>query len=126
MGLLTDRPAVTFVLTRDRQRLKPFYQDILGLRQLSEDPFGTVYDLNGATLRLTTVEAHVASLHTVLGWEVADIVATAKDLREKGVSINIYPGFGQDDLGIWSSPDGRTRVLWFNDPEGNGLSLTQG
>jgi hypothetical protein len=32
---------------------------------------------------------------------------------------------GQDELGIWSSPDGRTKLAWFADPDGNVLSLSQ-
>jgi predicted enzyme related to lactoylglutathione lyase len=37
----------------------------------------------------------------------------------------IYPGFGQDEAGIWNSPDGGARIAWFNDSEGNLLSLTE-
>jgi catechol 2,3-dioxygenase-like lactoylglutathione lyase family enzyme len=122
--LKSARP-VAFVLTRDRARTKPFYTDVLGLTLLSEDDFAAVYDLNGIRLRLTTVEDHVPGPHTVIGWEVPDIAATMQGLLAKGVSFNIYPGFGQDALGVWSSPDGMVKVCWFNDPEGNGLSLTQ-
>jgi len=32
---------------------------------------------------------------------------------------------GQDALGIWTAPDGSSKVAFFNDPDGNGLSLTQ-
>lgn len=37
----------------------------------------------------------------------------------------IYPGFGRDEKGIWTSPDGKARVSFFHDPDGKGLSLTQ-
>lgn len=56
---------------------------------------------------------------------VPDIVAKSRELPTKGVTLRIFPGFGQDALGIWTSPDGATKVNWFNDPEGNVLSLTQ-
>lgn len=125
MPPLTNAQAIAFVLTRNRAALKPFYGDTLGLPLLSEDDFATVFDLGGIKLRLTTVEDHSPSPHTVLGWQVPDIMATSRALVERGVTFNIYPGFGQDDLGIWTSPDGRVRVNWFNDPEGNALSLTQ-
>lgn len=126
MGPLTSAPAIAFVLTRDRAALVPFYRDILGLALLTEDEFAAVFDLNGATLRLTSVEDHQPSPHPVIGWAVPDIVASSRALAAKGISFAIYPGFGQDELGIWTSPDGRTRVNWFSDPEGNVLSLTQG
>jgi catechol-2,3-dioxygenase len=125
MPHLTAAQPIAFVLTKDRARTKPFYSETLGLTLLSEDAFGTVYDLNGIKLRLTTVEDHVASPHTVLGWEVEDIAATMQDLAARGVTFNIYPGFGQDEQGIWTAPDGSAKICWFNDPEGNGLSLTQ-
>jgi hypothetical protein len=30
----------------------------------------------------------------------------------------------QDELGVWTSPDGH-KVAWFRDPDGNNLSLTE-
>jgi hypothetical protein len=32
---------------------------------------------------------------------------------------------GQDELGIWTSPDGAAKVAWCNDSEGNLLSVSQ-
>lgn len=31
--------------------------------------------------------------------------------------------FEQDELGIWTAPDGSAKVAWFEDPDGNLLSL---
>jgi hypothetical protein len=31
----------------------------------------------------------------------------------------------QDELGIWTSPDGKSKVGFFADPDGNVLSLSQ-
>ncbi len=122
---LSSAKPIAFVLTRDRTLTQPFYTEVLGLTLQSQDDFAAVYSLNGIALRLTTVEDHTPTAHTVLGWAVSDIHAAAHDLAAKGVKFNIYPGFGQDDLGIWTSPDGKVKVIWFNDPEGNGLSLTE-
>ena len=46
-------------------------------------------------------------------------------LTAKGVTMNIYEGLGQDGNGIWTAPDSSCKVAFFNDPDGNGLSLTQ-
>jgi hypothetical protein len=62
--------------------------------------------------------------HTVLGFSVSDVTAAVKALREKDVTCNIYKGFNQDDLGIFSLPDSPLRVAWFNDADGNVLSVT--
>lgn len=125
MSLAGSKP-VTFVITRDRRVAEAFYGDTLGLTRLAGDDFAAVYDLAGVPLRLTEVPDHTPQPHPVLGWQVTDIVATVQALTGKGVSFNIYDGMGQDALGIWTAPDGSAKVAFFNDPDGNGLSLTQG
>lgn len=124
MSLAHSNP-VTFILTRDRAKAKAFYSDVLGLTQTGEDGFAVSYDLNGTPMRLTDVADHVPSAHTVLGWNVPDIGAKASELKANGVEFLIYDGFGQDENGVWTSPDGAAKVAWFNDPDGNNLSLSQ-
>lgn len=124
MPLANAKP-ITFVITKDRKVAEVFYGDTLGLTRLPGDDFAAVYDLAGVPLRLTEVPGHTPSAHPVLGWNVADIAATVQALVAKGVRFNIYDGMGQDALGIWTAPDGSAKVAFFNDPDGNGLSLTQ-
>lgn len=115
---------VAFVFTADRAKAKPFYAEVLGLPLIAEQEFGVVFDLGGgATLRLTDIAGHTAGPHTVLGWEVPDIRGAMADLRARGVSFEIYEGFGQDEEGVWSFQG--AQLAWFNDPEGNNLSLAQ-
>jgi catechol 2,3-dioxygenase-like lactoylglutathione lyase family enzyme len=116
---------VTFIITADAARSRAFYETTLGLKLGPQDAFATVYDLAGTILRVTEVPGFAAGPHPVLGWKVADITATVTALTAKGVAFTIYPGFGQDALGVWTAPDGKARVAWFNDPDGNVLSLTQ-
>ena len=124
MPLPAAAKPVSFILTADRSRTKPFYAEALGLKLIAEEDFGVVFDLGGgATLRLTDMKDHAPSPHTVMGWEVPDIRAAIADLRAKGVKFEIYEGFGQDEDGVWSFKD--THLAWFNDPEGNNLSLAQ-
>jgi catechol 2,3-dioxygenase-like lactoylglutathione lyase family enzyme len=115
----------TFIVTRDRAAAKKFYGETLGFKQLSEDDFAVVFDLNGTKLRISTVKDHKPPMHTVLGWEVPDIVAAVKTLTAKGVKFNVYEGFQQDELGIWSPPGSTNKIAWFLDPDGNNLSLAQ-
>jgi catechol 2,3-dioxygenase-like lactoylglutathione lyase family enzyme len=117
--------AVTFVNVTDRDRALAFYTSTLGLKLRSSDPHGDFIELDNALLRITAMADHKAGPHPVLGWNVEDMSATAAALRERGVSFTIYEGMGQDELGIWSSPDGKIKVAWFNDPDGNVLSLSQ-
>jgi len=121
----TSAKTMTFIVTRDRTKSKAFYGGVLGFALTSEDDFAAVFDTNGTKLRISTVPNHAPAAHTVLGWEVSDIVATVKSLTAKGVKFTVYEGFGQDNLGIWKAPGSSSRVAWFLDPDGNNLSLTQ-
>lgn len=125
MSLPPAAKAITFIITRDRAKAIAFYRDVLGFPLVSQDMFAAVFDLNGTMLRISDVETHKPTPHTVLGWDVPDIAAAAKTLAAKGVTFNIYEGFGQDELGIWTSPASDARVAWFRDPDGNVLSLTE-
>ena len=123
-SILGPQKLVAFVATRDSGRAKEFYRDTLGLRLVSEDEFALVFDATGTMLRITHVQDLAAAKYTVLGWQVPDIVRTAKSLQEAHVTLERYPGMRQDELGIWNSPSG-ARVAWFKDPDGNTLSITQ-
>lgn len=126
MSLPANSAPVVFVLTADRPKSLPFYRDVLGLRLMGEDSHAATFDIGNRTpLRLTDLPGHKGSAHTVLGWHVADIRAAVAALKAKGVTFQVYDGFGQDADGIWASPDGGAKIAWFLDPDGNNLSLTQ-
>jgi catechol 2,3-dioxygenase-like lactoylglutathione lyase family enzyme len=123
--VLKSAKPMSFIVTRDREKAKTFYREILGFTLTDEDEFAAVFDMNGTMLRVSTVEDHSPPAHTVLGWNVPDIAAAVRALTTKGVKFTIYEGFGQDNLGIWKAPGTGDRVAWFLDPDGNNLSLTQ-
>jgi catechol 2,3-dioxygenase-like lactoylglutathione lyase family enzyme len=124
-GFPASAKPMSFIVTRDRAAAKKFYTDVLGFTYVHEDDFAAVFDMNGTMLRISTLKDFKAQQHTVLGWEVSDIAAAVTALTAKGVKFNIYEGFGQDTLGIWTAPGSTNKVAWFNDPDGNNLSLTQ-
>jgi catechol 2,3-dioxygenase-like lactoylglutathione lyase family enzyme len=114
---------VAYAYTRDPAKAKAFYGKTLGLALKSEDNFATVFDLYGADLRIVEIPDHTPHAHPIFGWEVPDVVASVKALRAAGVKMNVYDGMGQDELGIWTSPEGKTKLAFFNDADGNGLSI---
>ena len=116
---------VAFLNVSDRNRALSFYCDVLGLEIRSSDPFGDFIQLEGGLLRLTALPDFKAHPHPVLGWNVPDIGVAARALRERGVALTIYEGLGQDELGIWTAPDGQSKVAWFADPDGNVLSISE-
>ncbi len=117
---------IAYVYTTDRDRALGFYRDTLGLALQSSDGYGDYLDLGASLLRLTVIKDHKPSEHPVLGWQVEDCRATVEALRGKGVTFNIYDGMGQDALGVWTSPDGKSKIAFFNDPDGNALMLNEG
>ena len=124
MGTLELAKPVIVICTRDRAQAAEFYRETLGLAFAYEDNFATVFKVGGITLRLSTVTDFTPHEHTILGFSVPNVEVTVQALRENGVTFNIYQGFGQDELGIWSAPGGTVRVAWFKDPDGNVLSVT--
>lgn len=122
---LNGHPLIAFVPTRNADRAKMFYRDLLGLHLVSEQlPFALIFDAHGTMLRVTVVRELTPPPYTTLGWEVPDIHDAAAALAEKGIQFERYPNMSQDELGIWTAPGG-SKVAWFRDPDGNTLSLSQ-
>jgi catechol 2,3-dioxygenase-like lactoylglutathione lyase family enzyme len=122
--MLDSAKLIAFVPIRDSQRARPFYEDVLGLRFIADDPFALVMDANGVTVRLAKTPGFTPARFTVLGWEVDAIERTVAALERKGVRFERFPGLPQDAQGIWTTPSG-ARVAWFKDPDGNILSVSQ-
>lgn len=116
---------VAFLYTADRERALGFYCETMGFALKSSDPFGDFLDLGPAVARLTMLPDYKAGAHPVLGWNVDDIKGAVSALAARGVEFAIYEGMGQDELGIWTAPDGAAKVAWFADPDGNVLSLSE-
>jgi catechol 2,3-dioxygenase-like lactoylglutathione lyase family enzyme len=122
--MLDSAKLIAFAPITDLQRSRSFYEGVLGLRFISQDPFALVMNSNGTMLRLAVVQSLTPQPFTILGWEVANIAETVAKLANNGVRFKRFPGMQQDSLGIWSSPSG-ARVAWFKDPDGNVLSVSQ-
>jgi catechol 2,3-dioxygenase-like lactoylglutathione lyase family enzyme len=115
---------IAFVPTVDLDRAMDFYQGVLGLRLVEEMPSAVVFQADGTMLRVSAVREVVPQPFTALGWRVDDLADAVRWLTGRGVRVNRYDGLDQDGLGIWTSPDG-DRIVWFNDPDGHTLSVTQ-
>jgi predicted enzyme related to lactoylglutathione lyase len=121
---LAAADVMAFVATTDMAAARAFYERGLGLRLAGESPIACEFDANGTKLRVVSVGEAVVAPYTVLGWVVADIAATIRDLCARGIELTRYDGLQQDELGVWTAPGGAL-VAWFADPDGNVLSLTQ-
>jgi catechol 2,3-dioxygenase-like lactoylglutathione lyase family enzyme len=114
---------VGFLPSSDLERSRAFFEG-LGLAFVSGSPHHNVHDANGTPLWVTAVEELAPQAFTVAGWEVPDIDPAVTALVAAGVHPKVYDGMGQDDRGVWTAPSG-TKVIWFSDPDGNNLSISQ-
>lgn len=121
--MLNEATPILFVGARDLERARAFYAGTLGLPLMHEDTFALVFDAGGTPLRVTRAPAFEPLPFTVAGWEVDDVAASLRGLRDAGVVFERFESLDQDDDGIWTAPDG-IRVAWFRDPSGNVLSIS--
>jgi catechol 2,3-dioxygenase-like lactoylglutathione lyase family enzyme len=122
--MLGGSALVSFVASADLDRSHAFYGDLLGLELVGSSSFANAYDSAGTTLRVTLVEEPVCAPYTILGWSVDDISRHVSALRRGGVEFKRYPRLDQDASGVWTAPGG-SRIAWFEDPDGNTLSIQQ-
>ncbi len=121
---LGSAPPILFLATTDADRCQAFYELVLGLTCMEHDPSALVFDAGGVMLRISPVESVTPQPYTVLGWQVDDILEAMAALTEAGVAFARFEGVPQDERGIWTADDG-TQIVWFHDPDGHLLSLTQ-
>ncbi len=124
MGILTTAKPIILICTWDVPRTAAFYRDILGLAPVSEDKYAAVFTTGGVTLRVSLVPDFAVNGHTVMGFQVEDLVGTIQALREKSIVLHRPEGLSLDEMGIWNVPGGLGQVAWIADPQGNLLSLT--
>ena len=118
-----DNP-ILFLATANVERAREFYERVLGLEFVADEPPALVFRVGASMLRIQKVERVHATPYTAMGWAVSDIRRTVHDLCLAGVVFQRYEGMNQDDDEIWHAPSGAF-VAWFRDPDGHVLSLTQ-
>jgi catechol 2,3-dioxygenase-like lactoylglutathione lyase family enzyme len=122
--MLAAGDLIGFVHTTDYDKARAFYEGKLGLEFVNLDKFALVMNSGGRMIRITKVPKFTALQGTVLGWRVENIQSVATWLTERGVTLEKYPFVQDQNLGIWTAPEG-SKVAWFKDPDGNILSISQ-
>jgi len=118
-----DTP-VLFAATARAERSRAFYEGVLGLALVADETYALVFRVGRSMLRIQKVDRVAKVPYTVLGWAVRNIRRTVRRLAKAGVAFQRYDSLAQDEDGVWRSPGGAL-VAWFQDPDGNTLSLTQ-
>lgn len=123
--MLGTHDVISLIPIADADAARAFYERTLGLRFLEDDGFAVVFEVNGRFLRLTRVPELTPQPFAIIAWLVPDIAAAVRALAARGVAFERFPQFPQDELGVWTAPDGSAKVAWFKDPDGNLLSVVE-
>ena len=122
--MLASAKLMGFLLTKDYEKARAFFEGKLGFRFVSLDQFALVMEMGGHNFRISKLPNFTPQQATVLGWEVQDIETVVAWLKKQGVTPEKYPFMDDPESGIWNAPGG-AKVCWFKDPDGNVLSVSQ-
>ena len=123
--MLNREIAYPTVAVKDMTVARKFYEETLGLREVSTQGPGFVSYRTGESM-LFVYKSRFAGNNdaTVVTWIVADVDTTVEALKARGVAFEHYdmPGMTlEGDVHV----AGRTRVAWFKDPDGNIHSVAE-
>jgi predicted enzyme related to lactoylglutathione lyase len=109
----------------DLDKAREFYGETLGI-QVSEPAEGLLtLHLAGDRDTLIYHKPHFTpATYTILNFPVDDVDAALDELNARGVEMERYEGFDQDEKGIARGDQGPT-IAWFKDPAGTILSVHQ-
>ena len=107
----------------DLGKARQFYGDTLGVKTSEEYDLLTLH-LAGERPTLVYEKADIQPAnYTILNFPVDDIDAAVDGLTSRGVQMERYEGFQQDERGIFREEG--PYIAWFKDPAGNILSVLQ-
>lgn len=107
----------------DITRARTFWHDVFGLDPVDEfAPDAVMFEINGTRILVYETQFAGTAQSTALAINTSDFDGAVNELRSKGVELNDY------DLPSIATVEGiaeleGNRVAWFNDSEGNIISL---
>jgi catechol 2,3-dioxygenase-like lactoylglutathione lyase family enzyme len=110
----------------DHEKAKEFYGETLGLDVEVLDRGQALLQLNlgDRAVLIYTKPDFTPATYTILNFPVSDVDEAVDELTARGVSLERYDGFDQDEKGIARGGEGRgPTIAWFRDPAGNVLSV---
>jgi predicted enzyme related to lactoylglutathione lyase len=124
--MFADTKAFSSFSVDDLTRAKEFYAGTLGLRTSEVEGMAGLMTLHLAGDRDVLVYEkadHAPASFTILNFAVQDVDAAVDELAHRGVSLERYDGFDQDDKGVMRGNG--PSIAWFTDPAGNVLSVLE-
>jgi catechol 2,3-dioxygenase-like lactoylglutathione lyase family enzyme len=123
--MLGKADATPMLAVKDVDRAKQFYRG-LGF-DARDEMSGEVVTLKGGNTDITVYKSEFAGTNkaTALTFEVDDIDAEVRELKDKGIFFEHYDVGGLTPKGDIYEGEGM-KTAWFKDPDGNILSLFEG
>ncbi len=120
--MFANTPAFSGFAVDDIDAARRFYGETLGLN-VEDGPMG-ILTLHLAGDRPTMIYPKpdfTPATYTILNFQVDDVDAAVDELTSRGVEMERYDGFDQDEKGIARGQG--PEIAWFKDPAGNILSV---
>jgi catechol 2,3-dioxygenase-like lactoylglutathione lyase family enzyme len=107
----------------DIEEARRFYGETLGIETSEDNGLLTLHLAGDRPTMIYLKPDFEPATYTILNFPVDDIDAAVDELVSRGVEIERYDGFGQDEKGI--ARDAGPPIAWFKDPAGNILAVLQ-
>jgi catechol 2,3-dioxygenase-like lactoylglutathione lyase family enzyme len=121
--VFADTKAFSGFAVDDVQQAREFYGQTLGIRTSEENGLLTLHLAGDRDTIAYPKPGHTPADYTILNFPVDDIDRAVQELTARGVTMERYDGFEQDETGIFRG--GGPYIAWFKDPAGNVLSVLQ-
>ena len=124
--MLGKGTATPMIAVKDLDRARRFYEETLGLPTKAAMG-GEVLEVTSGDTLINVYRSDFAGTNkaTALTFEVDDIAAEVRELKDKGIFFEQYDMPGLEKQGDLYVADGM-KTVWFKDPDGNILSLFEG
>lgn len=107
----------------DVAKAKQFYGETLGLHVTEDHGLLTLHIAGDRDTLIYHKPNHTPATFTILNFPVGDIEKAVDELTARGVHLERYDSFDQDEKGIFRAAG--PPIAWFQDPAGNILSVVQ-
>jgi catechol 2,3-dioxygenase-like lactoylglutathione lyase family enzyme len=107
----------------DMDKARQFYGETLGIQTSMENGLMTLHLAGDRPTLVYPKPDHTPAAYTILNFRVDEIEQAVDQLAARGVTLERYDGFEQDERGIFRG--GGPFIGWFKDPAGNVLAVLQ-
>lgn len=123
--MLGDNPAMANIAVSNLESAKKFYEDVLGLQVLRQDPSGrTMYKTGNTAIFIYESEFAGTNKADYIAWEVGDdFNEIVEMLRSKDVAFVDYGYMFGVPVTDGVHKMGDMGLFWIQDPDGNSIVI---